>query len=419
MGPDDPIFANRPSRTAMRYHYGGGGQVMSFSSLKDPALLEFIREGGSSGISSKMALQTACVLRCVDLLSSSLAMLPIRIMNGWEEATAHPLFELLRWQPNPMQTAFEFVKLMEVRRITTGNAYAMIARGYKNKVTGLLPLDPTTVQVIDNGDWSLSYRVTRPSGGQETLQANEILHLRDISLDGMVGVGRTKLASRAIKIARAAEDAQDSIFENGMISGGTIEHPQELGDEAYNRLKASLEAQYAGTANAGRWMLLEEGMKANRQTMTGQEAQTVEARNHQIEDIARVFGIPRPLLMMDDTSWGSGIEQLAILFVRFGLNPGMVAWEQALRRSLLSPGERAGYTIDIDEQELLRGTMKDQAEFFAKALGAGGSKPWMQPNEVRQLTGFAPHEEGTGLKPVQQKEKSNGTSGQDQDPAEQ
>lgn len=417
MGPDDPIFANRRS-TAMRYHYGGGGQVQAFAGLKDPALLEFIREGTSGGISSKVALQTACVFRCVDLLSSSLAMLPIRIMADWAESKAHPLFELLRWQPNTMHTAFEFVKLMEVRRLTTGNAYARIVRGYKGKVLALIPLDPTLVQVIENDDWTLTYRVAKPKGGQIDLPANEILHVRDLSLDGLTGVGRTKLASRAIQIARSAEDAQASIFENGMISGGTIEHPEELGDEAYNRLKASLNAEYAGTENAGKWMLLEEGMKANRQTMTGQEAQTVEARNHQIEDIARVFGIPRPLLMMDDTSWGSGIEQLAILFVRFGLNPGMVAWEQSLRRSLLLPSERQTYTIDIDEQELLRGTMKDQAEFFAKALGSGGSKPWLQPNEVRQLTGFAPHDEGTGLAPVQQKEKTNGTSGQNQDPAQ-
>jgi HK97 family phage portal protein len=126
-------------------------------------------------------------------------------------------------------------------------------------------------------------------------------------------------------------------------------------------------------------------MKAERFTMTGQEAQTVEARNHQIEEVARAFGVPRPFLMMDDTSWGSGIEQLAIMFVRFGLNPGIVAWEQALRRVLLSTADRKRYAIDIDEHELLRGTMKDQAEFFSKALGG---HPWLVQNEVREEAGY-------------------------------
>jgi HK97 family phage portal protein len=171
-----------------------------------------------------------------------------------------------------------------------------------------------------------------------------------------------------------------------MMSGGALKHPNKLGPDAYDRLKTSMEERYSGVDNAGKWLVLEEGMEAQRFTMTGVEAQTVEARNHQIEEVARAFGVPRPFLMMDDTSWGSGIEQLAIMFVRFGLNPGIIAWEQALRRVLLKPADRKQYAIDIDEHELLRGTMKDQAEFFSKALAGN---PWLVQNEVREEAGYA------------------------------
>jgi HK97 family phage portal protein len=222
-----------------------------------------------------------------------------------------------------------------------------------------------------------------------------MLHVRDLSYNGIVGAGRAKLASDAIRVAKAAERAQANIFANGMITGGTLTHPQTLGDAAQKRLVESLERRNQGIDNAGRWMVLEEGMKAERNSMTGQEAQAVEARNHQIEDVARAFGVPRPFLMMDDTSWGSGIEQLAIMFVRFGLNPGIIAWEQALRRVLLKPSERKQYIIDVDEHELLRGTMKDQAEFFSKALAGN---PWMVQNEVREEAGYTGIEGGDLLK---------------------
>lgn len=378
--------------------HASAGQM--FNGLDDPNLLEFIRNGGAGGVSATNALKTAAVLRCVDLLSSSLAMLPARVMNTEDktEAVDHPVFNLIRWQPSTRHTAFEFFKLMEVNRLTHGNAFAYIVRRANGTPISLEWMDPNTVQVTDNLDWTISYAVKRRDGSVAPIPNENMLHVRDLMIDGASGAGRTKLAAEAIRISRSAEIAQGNIFENGMMAGGALTHPQVLGPEAHSRLVKAMEERYSGTQNAGKWMVLEEGMKAERFTMTGQEAQTVEARNFQIEDVARAFGVPRPLLMMDDTSWGSGIEQLAMLFVRFGLNPGIVAWEQAIRRSLLRPDEWSRYTIDIDEKELLRGTMKDQAEFFSKALGSGGHAPWMEQNEVREATGFGPHNEGAGLK---------------------
>lgn len=375
----------------------GGGSTRDVRAetfpLGSPQFYEFIRNGGFFGYE---ALKAACVLRCVDVLASSHAMLPTRIVDKltMQEAEDHPLYELLRWQPNDQHTAFEFYQLMDVRRLLHGNAYAAIIRGVGGRAIALQPIDPFTVTVQQMPDWSLKYTISLPGGVSREWPAADMLHVRDLSYNGIIGAGRTRLAQDAIRVARAAEQAQRRIFDNGMITGGTMTHPKRIGPEAVQTLRDQME-EFRGPENAGRWMVLEEGLTANPSGMTGQQAQTVEARNHQIEEVARAFGVPRPFLMMDDTSWGSGIEQLAIMFVRFGLNPGIVAWEQALRRVLLRPADRKRYCIDVDEHELLRGTMKDQAEFFSKALAGN---PWLVQNEVREEAGYAEIDGGDTLK---------------------
>lgn len=385
------------------------------NAITSQELALMLGSGGGEYISPRDALRTACVLRCVDLLSASLAMLPMRVVDKATrtEAAEHPVNKLLAWEPNNWQDAFQFRRLMELRRICFGNAYALVVRA-GNRVVALQPLEDGRVSTEQQDDWSLVYNVTQKSGSVRQLTGRDILHLRDISVDGVIGDARTALASEAIRVARDAEKAQARMFANGMMVGGALSHPNTLGEEAYKRLREAMEARYSGAENAGKWMVLEEGMKAERFSMTAQEAQTVEARNHQIEDVARAFGVPRPLLMMDDTSWGSGIETLARLFVQFALAPGMVAWEQACQRVLLTDQDKARYEIEIDERELLRGSMKDQGEFFAKALGSGGHAPFMEQNEVRQVMGLGPHPDGYGLKQAVSQGAKNGKTGEDQ-----
>lgn len=374
--------------------------MQMFNGLNDPLFYEFIR-GSVGGMTARQALKTACVLRCVDLISSTIAALPFYILRKGkdgtkEHATDHPLYDLLLNEPNSYQDAFEFKRLMELRRLCHGNAYAYIVRS-GTRVAQLIPLDPTRVTPRQRPDWTMEYVWEREDGGKVTLAGSDVLHLRDLSMDGVAGEARTTLAAEAIGVAQAAERAQARLFANGMMVGGALTHPGKLGPETIQRLRKSIEDRHAGIDNIAKWLVLEEGMKAERFSMTGQEAQTVEARNHQIEDVARAFGVPRPLLMMDDTSWGSGIEQLAILFVRFGLAPSMTSWEKAVRRVCLTREEKRTLEPDIDERELLRGSMKDQAEFLAKALGSGGHPAWMEQNEARDFTGLGMHPDGSGL----------------------
>ena len=359
----------------------------------DPAIAAFTQEWLKtmlSGNNQAKNLEVTAVLRSVDLLSSSLAMLPMRPVNMETRAVQkdHALFNLLMFEPNPHMTAFEFKRLLERRRMSDGVAYAQIIR-VGSKPVALYPLEKSRVHVEQQPDWSLKYTITRNGKDPVEVPACDIFHLRDILDDEVTSFSRMKLAQRAIQTSSDAENAQRNIFKNGALAKGMLSPDGELSDKAFARLKADIDG-FSGTDSAGRFMLGEQNMSYTDFGMSGRDAQTQEARAHSIEEIARIFGIPRPLLMMDDTSWGSGIEQLATLFVMFGLAASLKAWEQSARRCLLTTGEKRTMDIDIDESLLLRGSLKDRAEFFAKASGSGGHMPWLHPDEIRHETGKSP-----------------------------
>lgn len=189
-----------------------------------------------------------------------------------------------------------------------------------------------------------------------------MFHLRDLSEDGVVGLSRVRLAHEAIGIAQQAEKAAARLFKNGVMAGGALSAPAALSETAFSRLKDSINEK-TGAENAGKWMILEEGLKAEKWANTAADAQHIENRNHQIEEIARAMGVPRPFLMMDDTSWGSGIEQLAILFIQFALQHWFTIWEQGNRAELSHQSTRQ------QERQMRRFKSSGQAQRFLSAHG--------------------------------------------------
>ena len=375
-----------------------GVAAMAFDS---PEFLEFVRGGGGGSVSVEAALENSAVLRCVDLISASIGMLPLSLMRRAEDGAmapdeSHSLHRVLAWRPNDWQTPYEFKSLMQGWVLADGNAYALPVRSL-GRVIALQPIAPSRVIVEQRDDWSLVYKVST-AGGIRELGARDVFHLRGMSRDGITGLSRVKKAAAIIQTALSAQRAADRLFRQGVMAGGALKHPGHLGSEGVQHLRDALESRYSGAEAAGRWMVLEEGMEAQIFSSTAESSQMAETRAAQVEEIARVFGVPRPLLMMDDTSWGSGVEQLAILFVRFGLAPWFVAWEEAIRRTLIDERDWPVLAADFDERELLRGTLSDQATFFAKALGSGGHPAWMTQNEVREQSGMGQRPDGEGLK---------------------
>ena len=374
-----PVAQSRPQASV---------EGITFRGLDDPAFLEFIRNG-QMGASSRM-LRNTSALRCLSLIGNGLGMLPTSLyQSGDEKAVAkdHPAHKLLRYKPNPWQTPMEFKSQMQLLLETEGNAYARIIRAAGRPIH-LIPFEKGRVDAKLGNNWRMQYRCTTENGGELTLDQDEILHVRELSFDGVLGLSKRQLSVDVFELAEQAQRAAGNVFKTGVMAGGAIEVPNALSDQAYNRMRTSIKEDHSGAENVNSWMIAEEGAKVNRFGSTAADAQQLESRNHQIEEVARLYGVPRPLLMMDDTSWGSGIEQLAIFFVQFTMTPRFTAWEQALARSLLTDRERESLYFKFNERALLRGTLKDQADYFAKALGAGGHQPWHTANEVRDLAEY-------------------------------
>lgn len=389
------LFRSKPEAEAPKRAPRADWQ--QFEDLDDPYLAQFLRSGRETAsgavVTPSLALFNTTVFRCVDLISGSIGMLPLYLMRksdkgGYAEAEDHPLYTVLQYQPNSWQTAYEFRRQMQAHALTHGNAYARIVRGVGRRVVALHPLHPSNVCVEQADDLTVTYKVTLKGGRYVELPASEVFHVRDVSDDGVVGLSRVRQAKEAIGLALQTEQAAGRLFKNGTMVGGALTHPGKLGDDEFENLNTSLKDKFSGAENAHKWLILEEGMKAEQFSPSARDSQQVETRNQQIEEIARAFGVPRPLLMMDDTSWGSGIETLGQFFVRYGLAPWFIAWEQAIARCLLTPDERRTHKADFDERELLRGSMKDQAEYLTKALGSGGSRPFMSQNEARDYIGL-------------------------------
>lgn len=389
------FFRRSDSEAASSTPMSWVGSEFTFEDLKDPRLAAFMSAGNvtDSGatVTVARALKNTTVLRCVSLISFSIGYLPLhmRDKDTKEKATDHPLFKVLHRKPNPWQTAFEFRSLMQQRALTHGNAYARIIRTRRigrgqSDVLYLVPMDPDRVTVRQRDNWTLEYEWGRPDGSKLVLQQEDVFHLRyGMSADGLTGLSLVKQAAEAIGLAIQTDKAASRLFRNGMIVGGVMAVKGTLSAEAYNRLKMQMDER-EGANQAHKWIIAEEGLEAKPFSGSARENERVETAKHQIEEIARPFGVPRPLLGVDDTSWGSGIDVLGQFFVRYALNPWFEAWQQAIERSLLTDDEADQYEVKFNEGALLRGSMADQADFFSKALGAGGHRPWMDYEEVRE-----------------------------------
>lgn len=411
MSPDDYRRASgfRRSQAVHRLPVDGGIQpvVQAFETLDfdSPVLREFLTAGQSSAsgvtVSEKLALKNSGFFRACNLIASSIGMLPTHLHRRkpdgtTEKAKDHPLYRVLHRRPNQYQTAFEFKSYMQFMALMDGNAYALIIRGVRG-VRQIVPLVRGSVEPLLSDSWELTFRYTRPSGGQVTLPARDVFHFRSpLTRDGIKGIGLLNVAVDTIGLAAAVERALGRLAGKGMMAGGALESEQTLGDEAINNLRQSLREEHSGSDNAGDWLILEEGLKAKPFT-NAKDSQSDETRKRGMEDIARFTDVPRPLLMMDETSWGSGIRELGLFLVTYCLTKWFVAWEQALERSCLTDDEQDAEELYVkfNDGALLRGSLKEQAEFFSKALGNNAA--WMEPNEVRANFELNPHADGVGL----------------------
>ena len=347
----------------------------------------------SSGkrVNERSAMQMTAVYSCVRILSEAIASLPVHVYKynnsgGKEKALDHPLYFLLNDEPNPEMTSFAFRETLMTHLLLWGNAYAQIIRNGKGDVIGLYPLMPDrmTVDRDEKGHLYYQYQMSQDDaqtmkGQTVILQPKDVLHIPGLGFDGLVGYSPIAMAKNAIGLAIAAEEYGSKFYANGAAPSGVLEHPGTLKDPA--KVRDSWNSAFGGSSNSHKVAVLEEGLKYTPISISPNEAQFLETRKFQINEIARIFRVPPHMVGDLEKSSFSNIEQQSLEFVKYTLDPWVSRWEQNMMRSLFSVDEKATYFIKFNVDGLLRGDYQSRMNGYA----IGRQNGWMSANDIREL----------------------------------
>lgn len=366
----------------------------------------FGRTTSGKPVNERTAMQTTAVYACVRILAEAVASLPLHVYEyqddgGKKLVHDHPLYYLLHDEPNPEMTSFVFRETLMSHLLIWGNAYAQIIRDGTGRVLGLYPLLPDKMDVQRDDKGNIYYVYSRNSDenpmfkeyGNIRLKAEDVLHIPGLGFDGLIGYSPIAMAKNAVGMTLACEEYGASFFANGANPGGVLEHPGVLKDPS--KVRESWNSVYRGVSNAHKIAVLEEGMKYQQIGIPPEEAQFLETRKFQVNEIARLYRIPPHMVGDLDKSSFSNIEQQSLEFVKYTLDPWVIRWEQSLQRSLLLPGEKGKYFIKLNVDGLLRGDYQSRMNGYA----VGRQNGWFSANDIREMENMnpIPDEEGGNL----------------------
>ena len=364
--------------------------------------------GGSAAgkrVNERSAMQMTAVYSCVRILAEAVAGLPLHLYRykedgGKEKALDHPLYLLLHDEPNPEMSSFVFRETLMTHLLLWGNAYAQIIRNGRGEVMALYPLMPDRMAVDRDDKGQLYYEYTTSAddapiskGSIVRLKPSDVLHIPGLGFDGLVGYSPIAMAKNAIGLAIATEEYGSKFFANGAQPSGVLEHPGTIKDP--QRVRDSWMSQFGGSANSNKIAVLEEGLKYTPISISPEQAQFLETRNFQINEIARLFRVPPHMVGDLEKSSFSNIEQQSLEFVKYTLEPWLVRWEQSIQRILFSADEKKRYFVRFNVEGLLRGDYASRMNGYA----VGRQNGWMSANDIRELENLdrIPAEEGGDL----------------------
>lgn len=367
----------------------------------------FYMGGSSAGknVNERSAMQMTAVYSCVRILAEAVAGLPLHLYRykedgGKERAIDNNLYHLLHDEPNKEMSSFIFRETLMTHLLLWGNAYAQIIRNGKGEVVALYPLMPNKMQVDRDENGELYYIYTRSSDETKTMEGvtvyltpRDVLHIPGLGFDGLVGYSPIAMAKNAIGLAIATEEYGAKFFANGAAPSGVLEHPGTIKDPS--RLRENWNSTFGGSANSGKVAVLEEGMKYTPISISPEQAQFLETRKFQIDEIARIFRVPPHMVGDLEKSSFSNIEQQSLEFVKYTLDPWVIRWEQSLSRALLNEDEKRKYFFKFNLEGLLRGDYESRMSGYAVARQNG----WMSANDIRELENMdkIPAEDGGDL----------------------
>ena len=364
----------------------------------------------SQNVTTNTSMTVSAVYACVNRKAKTLAMLPLNVMkrldNGGKEiAYNHRLYRQLHDRPNKWQTSYDWRLMMQSNVMLRGNAYSYILYHPGRGINELIPMCPDRVfpfmmssngninyindtsQAPTQGD-TLWYQYFSSDGQIVVLKDTEVLHFKGYSTNGIVGKNVVKLMRESVGLAMATEEQGSRLFSNGAQIGKVFKHPGQMSDPTYKRLKAELNNATTGVENAHKSLILEDGMSIEATTLTMEDAQFLETRKFQVEDICSFLDVPLILInRMGDKSLTKGASAEVIkMFIDFQMAPDFVCWEQTLNKDLLYESEKRKYYIDFDFGALLRGDPEARSAYLQKRFETAS----ITPNEIRLSEGESP-----------------------------
>lgn len=383
MGVIKSIFK---SRDRPKNHMGdnvGGGRYFPFG-----------RTWSGKSVTERSAMQTTAVYACVRIISETVASLPLHVYqytdSGKERVCTHPLYRLLHDIPNPEMSSFVLREVMMSHLLLWGNSYSQIIRNGRGEIMALYPLMPEKMRVDRGADGKLYYTYTTDKQGSFVFRKDEVFHIVGLGFDGLIGHSPIAMAKNAIGLAIAAEEYGSSFFSNSGTPSGVLEHPGVLKEP--EKVREAWNEAYGGSGNAHKVAVIEEGMKFNPISINPQEAQFLETRKFQVNEICRIFRVPPHMIADLEKSSFNNIEQQSLDFVTNTIRPWLVRIEQAIFQQLLSEEEQRKYFAKFNVDGLLRGDFQSRMNGYA----VGRQNGWYSANDIRELEDMnrIPAEEG-------------------------
>lgn len=333
------------------------------------------------------ALEVSTVFACARVIGEGIAQVPLKLMRESADgktrlpAKEHPLYDILGRRPNAWQTSFEYRSMIAMHAVLAGNHCSFINRSSRAGILELIPFEPGHVTIKQADDWTLSYDVRGKDGGVQTFPAEAIWHVRGPSWNSWMGLDAVGLAREAIGLSMATEEQQARMQKNGVRTSGVYSVEGTLTDDQYKSLKNWIDKNMGGVENTGKAMLLDRGAKWLNTTMTGVDAQTLETRKYQVEEVCRFFRV-NPIMVgaeSKNTTYASA-EQMFLAHVVHTMAPWWKNLEDSINCNLLTDAEwKSGLYANFVEEGLLRGSMTETQETLLGYVNGG----LMTPNEGR------------------------------------
>lgn len=367
-------------------------------SLSDPsqALIEALEKKfgvyGSTAVTVDSALTLTAVWRAVNVLSGTIASLPIHVYQADDKGSrakmrAHAVAKLMR-KPSGLMNAYIFRETMQAILLMYGNAYALIRRNSYGNPVELIIIHPDDVLPLKNGD-AMFYQVNLDNSFM-MIAAKDMIHLAGLGFNGLVGKSPIRVFAESMGVAINAQKFGKSFFENGAHISGVLETPNVLTDDTYNRIRDTWNARHKGINKAGETAVLEAGLKFSRIGVPPEEAQFIQTRQFGVSEVARMFGVQPHLLMDLERSTNNNIEHQGIEFVTYTLTQWISRWEAELNAKLFSSSESETTYCEFNLNGLLRGDAKSRAEYYRALTNIAA----INPNEIRQLENMPAYEGG-------------------------